>query len=343
MTTETTTERPRTKVSTIVDRLFTQLEGTRTSFDSYIKDVPTPTEGTILVRWQRDGRETLRDIEETPAITVTKEDLDGFVFEQESKIENNTESIRLYHWGRAVVKDSRKRHWRSRVKIYLDRAYKTNYGRHSWSSMYATEQFELPNDSHIHRIVVEVDDRGGKIVKRVFVFKDESQLKNAITKAVSYAFKNSKVFAPSPKDSKKKYEERSITEQWAEDILGHRAVRKRKETITLEEQRMGVFAEELTKTGFIARRYDSSYSEKPLKVTGGDDYKEIDGEMKTELGIISIKLKVDSDGEWRGQLNINGKWNNSTPRKMELDKVQVLVNMAVDMVYPHSEAVEVKV
>jgi len=65
--------------------------------------------------------------------------------------------------------------------------------------------------------------------------------------------------------------------------------------------------------------------------------------MKTELGIISIKLKVDSDGEWRGQLNINGKWNNSTPRKMELDKVQVLVNMAVDMVYPHSEAVEVKV
>jgi hypothetical protein len=334
MTTETTTEQPRTKVSTIVDRLFTQLEGTRTSFDSYIKDVPTPTEGTILVRWQRDGRGTLKGIEETPAITVTKEDLDGFVFEQASKIENNTESICLYHWGRVVAEDKVKRFGRkSTVRVYLERAYKVHYGRHSYSKM-NNIQFELPNDSDIHRIVVEVSGYG-KDVKRAFPFKDVSQLQDAITKAVAYTFKNSKVFAPSPKDSRNKHEERSITEQWAEDILRHREKRMKLDTITLEEQRMSVFAEQLIASGFMQKRYDLSYEAKPLTVEGKgkceSEGRAIRAEKQTELGLITITVQVDSDGEYRAGLGINARHNNRMPMKANTIKVQNLIDMATSI------------
>jgi hypothetical protein len=332
MTTETTTERPRTKVSTIVDRLFTQLEGTRTSFDSCINDVQTPTEGSILVRWKREGRGTLRDIEKTPAITVTKEDLDGFVFEQESKIENNKESIRLYHWGRVVTEERAKRLGkRSTVKLYLEQAYKVSYGRHSYSKMYGTSQFELPDNSCIHRIVVEVEGYG-KEVKKAFPFKDESELQNAITKAVAFTFKNSKVFAPSTKDSRKKYDERSIAEQWAEDILRHRDDRMKEDTIALEEKRMCVFAEQLIASGFIQKRYDLSYDEKPLTVEGKggceSEGRAIRAEKETEQGLISLTVQVDSDGEYRAGLGINARHNNRMPMKANTIRVQNLIDMA---------------
>ena len=332
MTTETTTEQPRTKVSTIVGRLFTKLEGTRTSFDSYIKDVPTPTEGTILVRWQRDGRGTLRDIEETPAITITKEDLEGFVFEQKSKLENNTESIYFYYWGRVIEEGKARRHnRRSKVKVYLERAYKTNYGRHSWSSMNGRVHFELPNDSNTYRIVVEVDGYG-KTVKRTFPFNDVSQLERSITKAVSYSFKNSKLFSPSGKDSKSKHEERSITEQWAEDIVSHRNERMRLDTITLEEQRMCVFAEQLIASGFIQKRFDLTYEEKQLTVEGKgkcqSEDRAIRAEKQTELGLISITIQVNSLGEYRAGLGINAKHNHRMPMKANMVQVQNLIEMA---------------
>jgi len=107
------------------------------------------------------------------------------------------------------------------------------------------------------------------------------------------------------------------------------------DTITLEEQRMCVFAEQLIASGFIQKRYDLSYEAKQLTVEGKGDCESecraIRAEKQTELGLVSINVSVNSDGEYRVGLGINARHDNRMPMRANTIRVQNLIDMATSI------------